>query len=145
MPGLTIADVLIPRDLVHMRANISVAEAARVMALQKIGAVLITEHDHLEGIFTERDLVHRVVAAGRDVDRTKLDEVMTPDPVSVTPATSVEEALRTMRERRLRHLPVISDGRVIGVVSSRDIMSERVKAPDELMPDRNETSAPMVH
>ena len=82
--------------------------------------------DETVGIFTERDVVDRVVAEGRDPDMTKLGQVMTPDPVLVTTDMPINEAARTMRERHLRHLPVAKDGRVVGVVSVRDFLHDDI-------------------
>ena len=126
MAHRTVSDVLIERPLVRLTATISVGEAARLMRDNYVGAVLIMDGEETVGIFTERDIVDRVVAEGRDPDETKLGQVMTPNPVLVTTDMPITDAARTMRERHLRHLPVAKDGRVVGVVSVRDFLHDDI-------------------
>ncbi len=130
----TINEVVGSQELVIMRPDLSVAEAARLMADRHIGALIVAEDGKLQGIFTERDVVDRVVARGRDVDATKLAEVMTPDPATVAPETKMMVALRTMRERSLRHLPVVDGERITGIVSIRDLLRAVI---EELSQDRD--------
>lgn len=99
----------------------SVREAAATMASRRIGAVLIVEDGHLLGIFTERDVVTRVVATGGNPDRVTLGEVMTPDPDTIGPDDSVALALERMSQAGYRHLPVVDGARLIGIVSIRDL------------------------
>ncbi len=99
----------------------SVRDAAMTMAERRIGAVLVVEDGRLVGIFTERDVVTRVVARGGDPDRTTLGEVMTPDPDTIGPDDSVAYALERMSQAGYRHLPVIDGGELIGIVSIRDL------------------------
>jgi len=125
MPTRAIADVLKDQQLVRLAPDATAAEAARAMTDHRVGAVVVTlpdAPDGLIGIFTERDLVERVVAPGRQPHETPLTEVMTHRPLEITPQTSAREALRLMKEHHLRHLPVVRDGAVIGVVSVRDFL-----------------------
>ena len=99
----------------------TVREACASMRDRRVGAVLVIEGDRrLVGIFTGRDAVSRVLAEGRDAAVTPLGQVMTPDPDTMPPGRSAIEALRLMQDGGYRHLPVIRDGRVIGVVSRGD-------------------------
>jgi CBS domain-containing protein len=91
------------------------------MAEHCCSSILICEGEHLRGIFTERDLLVRVVAAGLDPYRTKLGEVMTPNPDTIDGGAPVVEAIRRMDECSYRHLPVIENGKILGVVSMRDL------------------------
>jgi CBS domain-containing protein len=91
------------------------------MAEHACSSILICEGDKLEGIFTERDLLVRVVAAGLDPDQVKLGQVMTPDPDTIDGKEPVIEAIRRMDEFSYRHLPVVDGGKVLGVVSLRDL------------------------
>ena len=96
-------------------------EAARRMAESCRGGLLVVEDGRALGLFTERDLLERVVAAGRDPDRTRLREVMRADFETIGAGAPVAEAVRRMDEGGLRHLPVVEGDRVVGVLSSRDI------------------------
>ncbi len=91
------------------------------MAERHIGAVLVAIDGRLQGIFTERDVLTRVVAAGLDPDDTALGGVMTPNPDTVGPGDMAFEALRRMSERGYRHLPVVDDDEMVGIVSIRDL------------------------
>lgn len=119
MLSLPIGSLIEPRRLVVASLDTTVSAAAVLMEENKVGAVLIVEDGRLVGIFTERDAVYRVVAAGRDPGTTLLKDVMTPDPLTVAPEESFGYALLLMHEKGFRHAPVVVDGRPIGVVSAR--------------------------
>ncbi len=114
------------RHLVKLQPSLSVGEAARIMRERKVGAVLVTENDRLAGIFTERDVLAKVVADGRDPEGTTVGDIMTPNPFSVGPETSVHTAMRIMREKNMRHLPVVDDGTILGIVSVRDMIQASI-------------------
>lgn len=97
----------------------TVSAAALLMAVRKVGAIMVTREEKLIGIFTERDVVFRVVAQGRDVKNTRLEEVMTPKPVTIDPGRSFGLALMLMHKNGFRHMPVTEDGRPVGMVSAR--------------------------
>ena len=97
----------------------TVREAAKSMAARGVGAVLVVEDDRLLGIFTERDVVFRVVACGRDSTETRIGEVMTADPKTIAPDKSFGLAMLLMHENGFRHLPVVEKDVPIGIVSSR--------------------------
>jgi len=121
--SLRVRDVMTPEP-VSLPPSATVAEAVRVMAERNIGSVLVVGEDgRLLGIVSERDIIRRVLAAGRRPEETTLEEIMTRDPVTVDPEATVEEALRAMARIRVRHLPVVdkSTGRLVGVVSIRDV------------------------
>jgi CBS domain-containing protein len=114
-------------ELITVSAGASVSEAVRVMAERQVGAVLILSEDGLvDGIFTERDLLVRVVNQGRDPAATPLSLVMTREVRFVTPGTTLEAALSLMHLQRLRHLLVIDGPRVHGLVSMRDLARQLV-------------------
>jgi len=119
MLGIEIRALLEPHKLVAAPPHASVADAARLMQASGVGAVLVVEGERLVGIFTERDAVYRVLAAGRDPAATPLREVMTRDPITVAPDDEFGYALALMHEHGFRHAPVIEHGRPIGVVSAR--------------------------
>ena len=101
----------------------TVTDAALRMQTFNKGAVMVVEGSRLVGIFTERDALFRVVAARRDPAVTPVGDVMTRDPQTIHPDQPFVEALRMMHEGRYRHLPVVEDGRPLGMVSSRDALA----------------------
>jgi CBS domain-containing protein len=105
----------------------SVVEAAGLMLANGVGAVVVVEDGLLTGIFTEHDIVSRVIAAGSDPRAVQLREVMTPEPLSVGPESTLGHALVLMHERAIRHLPVVVDGRPIGVVCARDALDPELE------------------
>lgn len=108
-------------------------EAAELMRERRVGAVMVIEGGRLLGIVTERDMVFRLVAAGRDPAATRLGEIMTANPETLSPDDSAVDALDKMREGRYRHLPVLDDGTVVGMVSIRDLYEAvRVALEEEL-------------
>lgn len=114
-----------------------VTECARLMTTGKIGALIVMEGDRLIGIFTERDALNKVLASGLDPRSTKVSAVMTKDPYSISPTTTVGEAMKLITTRRFRHLPIVDDGKVLAVVSSGDLthwlVHEQVGEVEELV------------
>ena len=98
----------------------TVGEAVAVMAQHRVGSVLVMDGDRLMGIFTERDTV-RAISQSHDAARHEVVSWMTRDPITVGPDVDSEDALRTMLDRGFRHLPVVEDGKVVGIVSIRDL------------------------
>jgi CBS domain-containing protein len=101
--------------------EISVTECVRQMNELKIGAMLVMKGERLIGIFTERDAMTRVLGGGLDPTNTPVSEVMSPDPVCVSPSTTLEEARAMVTTKRIRHLPVVDNARVVGMISSGDL------------------------
>lgn len=98
----------------------TIAEAAGKMWKQQTGSLLVMEGEDLVGIITERDIL-KAVATGSKLNETRISEVMTKDVVTVGPQTTVREAAKVMADRWFRHLPVVDAGKVIGVISQRDL------------------------
>jgi CBS domain-containing protein len=122
MFDMPVKDVMARRAILKATPNIHVRKAARMMADKNAGAVLVIDHDRLVGICTERDIVFRVVAQGLDPATTRLVDIMTRDPQVVAPDKPFGYALLVMHERGFRHMPVVQDGKVIGMVSARSVM-----------------------
>jgi CBS domain-containing protein len=108
--------------LVKAKPETLVARAAALMTAKNVGAILVVEGERLVGIFTERDIVFRVVAHGLDPRTTRIAEVMTRDPQTVAPGRPFGYALALMHRGGFRHLPVVEDGRPVGIVSARSAM-----------------------
>jgi len=116
------------RQAIHSVApDTPVSECVRTMTAENIGALIVMDGERLTGIFTERDALNKVLAAGLDPVRTKISEVMTRDPYCIPPATTVGEAMDLVTKRRIRHLPVVENGKVLAVVSSGDLTHWLVK------------------
>ncbi len=133
-----VPDLVSNQTLASLPPNATVRDAARVMAERHIGAVLVAVDGRLQGIFTERDVLARVVAAGLDPDDTVLGGVMTPNPDTVAPSDTASDALRRMTECGYRHLPVVNDDQLIGMVSIRDLYAA---ANSELAEDLEQREA----
>lgn len=114
-------DLVRSQNPLVLRPSSTVMEAARQMRDRRVGAVLVADEEaRLVGIFTGRDAVARVLADGKDPAVTLLADVMTPEPDTMTPAHRAIDALRLMQDARCRHLPVVQDGRIVGIVSRGD-------------------------
>ena len=127
MLSLRIRDVMEHEKLITAPPYIAVSKAAELMALRKVGAVLVVEDERLVGIFTERDVVFRVIAQGRDAQDTRLADVMTPAPQTVHPDRSFGYALLVMHENGFRHLPVVEGDKLIGIVSARNALDPELE------------------
>jgi CBS domain-containing protein len=125
----TVRDILARKGatVVTVPPSMSVFEAAQLMNERQFGAVVVTSGTKLEGIFTERDLMRRVVAARRDPASTTVGEVMTSGLVTTTLRASVEECAAIMTARRLRHLPIIEGDTLAGIVSITDLLASQVE------------------
>jgi CBS domain-containing protein len=115
-------------ELISVPAGATVAEAIDVMATRDVGAVLaVTEDGLVAGIFSERDLLVRVINAGRDPKTTPVSLVMTRDVRFVSPGTTLEAALALMHVHRFRHLLVIDGPRIYGLISMRDLVYQMIR------------------
>jgi CBS domain-containing protein len=103
-------------------ADMTVASASRLMKQRRVGAILVLDKGRLAGIFTERDALFRVIAEGRSPETTTLAQVMTPNPRTIGPDRPFGHALHLMYEGEFRHVPVVENGRPIGIVSARDAL-----------------------
>ena len=117
-----VRDVMERKKLLIASPETSVRDAAKLMAKAKVSAVLVLENERLIGIFTERDAVSRVIAKDRDVQTTRLAEVMTASPKTIAPDKTFGYALLLMHENGFRHVPVVANDRVVGMVSARNAL-----------------------
>jgi CBS domain-containing protein len=126
-----ISEVMRDHYVVHLPPQATARQAAQEMAAKHVASIVVTETDgQLDGIFTERDLIERVISQGRNPDHVTIGEVMTNRPVTITPHISVRQALAEMKDNHLRHLPVVENGEVVGVVSIRDFIGDEIADMD---------------
>ncbi|MGF1631690.1 MAG: cyclic nucleotide-binding/CBS domain-containing protein [Kiloniellaceae bacterium] len=131
-----VPDIVNKQKIELLPTSTTVRDAARNMAERHIGAILVGQGRRLEGIFTERDVLTRVVARGLDPDATTLGKVMTPDPDTVNPDDMALEVLERLRASGYRHLPVVDDGQVVGIVSIRDLYAAAKRELEEDLQQR---------
>jgi len=117
-----IGEVIEGRPLFHVVPSDSVRSVARRMSDKNIGCIAVIDAGRLVGIFSERDVLTRVVAEGRNPDDTPVETVMTKEIIVADPSEGVNDALQKMRERNFRHLPVVKGGNLIGMISIRDLL-----------------------
>jgi CBS domain-containing protein len=122
-----VRNVMRLREVLMAAPETLVSAAAKLMAAQKVGAIMVVEGDQLVGIVTERDVVFRVVAQGLDARTTRLADVMTCAPCTIDPDEPFGYALLVMHEKGFRHLPVVQHGKPIGIVSSRGAMDPELE------------------
>jgi CBS domain-containing protein len=120
----SIRDVMTP-DPVTVRATSSLQDAAGAMRDANIGDVIVLQDDQICGILTDRDIVVRAVAEGREPATTKVADICSQELTTVSPTDEVEEAVRLMREKAIRRLPVVEGGKPVGIVSIGDLAVER--------------------
>jgi len=122
-----IRSVMEKKKILFAPPETTVSKAAKLMARKRVSAVMVVEDERLVGIFTERDAVFRVIAKGRDADKTRLSSVMTKAPKSVDADKSFGYALLMMNENGFRHVPVVENGKPIGIVSSRNALDPEME------------------
>lgn len=99
----------------------TVYECATKLTQLKIGALLVMDGDKIEGIVSERDILHKVVVHGNDPKKITVKDIMTTEMITVSPTTTVREAMHIVTDKRIRHLPVIENGKLIGLISIGDL------------------------
>ena len=117
-----VKDIMRREKLLKASPEAVVGKVAKLMESKSVGVVMVIAEDRLVGICTERDIVFRVVAKGLDADATRLADVMTTEPHTIAPEKPFGSALLLMHERGFRHLPVVQNGKVVGMVSSRSAL-----------------------
>ena len=113
--------------VIQVESDCIIAAAARKMRDNKVGALMVMKNDTLSGIFTERDLMSRVVAEGLDPEKVQVSEAMTSSIATVPMETPIREAANIMSQNRIRHLPVLEEGKLYGVISVGDILAWKLR------------------
>ena len=127
---MTIARLIRGRSvqLIRCTGNTSVRDAVALLANKRIGALPVFDGDDLRGIFSERDVIHQLHELGPTMLNRTVSELMSVPPITVSPDTAVLDALALMTRRRIRHLPVVQDGRMIDFISIGDLVKFRIDA-----------------
>jgi CBS domain-containing protein len=126
-----VRDILQNREFFHVGENDTVASVVRRMAEIRVGAILVLEGEQLRGVFSERDLMKRVVLEKLDPELTAVKDVMTTDIATIDETASLEEAMEAMRAHSCRHLPVMRGSRVVAFLSMRDLMKHELASKTE--------------
>ena len=119
------------RGVFSIAPEASVYSAIEQMAERGIGALVVLQDGRLAGVFSERDYTRKVILAGRSSRETEVGEIMSTDLVTVTPTDGVNHCLRVMTEHRVRHLPVVADGFVVGVLSIGDLVKQVIAEQED--------------
>jgi CBS domain-containing protein len=114
----------------HISPEATVFDAIQLMADKNIGALPVMSHGRLTGIFTERDYTRKIALAGKTSKQTLVKEIITTNVITVAPGESVEECMRLMTEHRIRHLPVVQNDEVVGIISIGDLVNWIISAQD---------------
>ena len=133
----TIRDVLAKKgsDVAKISPDTTALEAADLMNARRIGALCVVDGEKVVGVFTERDLLNRVVSAKLDPATTKVADVMTSSVITCGPNGKTEDCAAVMSHKRVRHLPVLDGNRLVGIVSTGDLMATQVAQKQALIED----------
>jgi CBS domain-containing protein len=118
----TVRDLIRNQEVSVVSKNHSILDAARLMTEKKIGAVPVVEGDRVVGIFSERDIMNRVVARNLNPEKTRVEEVMTKELIVGNPDESLDQIEKRMKQSNIRHLPIIDGSKLIGIISLRDLL-----------------------
>ncbi len=110
------------KDLVEVTPGTSVKAAAEVMASQRVSSAVVIENSKIQGIVTEKDLARKIVAKGLDPHETMVQDIMTRDLITTTPDTSLYDAMVLLNDKKIKHLPVVDNGIVVGLITAMDIL-----------------------
>lgn len=119
------------RDIISVTADASVLDAIKLMADKTVGSLLVMQGGELLGIVTERDYARKVIIKGRSSESTEVGEIMTSDVVTASMQDTVNQCMTVMTERKIRHLPVVDDGVVIGMISIGDLVQAIISDQQE--------------
>ena len=114
------ADIMVT-DVVILERDFSVKKAAEIMAQTDVSAIIVSSEGNANGIVTERDILKRIVAEGKDSEKTKIGDIMSHPLVTIRPGTDLEEAARLMYEKKIKNLPVSYENRLVGLINLQDI------------------------
>ncbi|MFH8086780.1 MAG: CBS domain-containing protein [Candidatus Aenigmatarchaeota archaeon] len=118
---MLIKDVM-NRNVIVTKPETSVREAAKIMSKYHIGSLIVLEEEKIAGIITEGDILKKVIVEGKDLDETKVRDIMTENVITITPDKTIDDAVKIMTEKRIKKLPVVDNDKLIGIITASDIM-----------------------
>jgi len=122
-----------PRNVIFISPDVSVLEALKIMAKENIGAIVVLKEDSLVGILSERDYARKVVLEGKTSASTTVSEIMTTKVITIDEQQKVDDCMNLMTEKHIRHLPVISEGKVVGLISIGDVLKQVMQQQKDLI------------
>lgn len=128
-----ILDSKIDADTYSIAPSATVWDAIKLMTDKSVGALLVTENETLVGVISERDYMRKVALMGRASQTTEVRDIMTPNPFTVAPHESMEVCMELMTEKRIRHLPVVQNGKVFAMLSIRDLLENIMEEQKHLI------------
>ncbi len=131
MPKTTVKDVMNPQVVVA-KPQATIKEAAEIMSQFRIGCLIIMENDKVLGIVTESDIIGKVVAKKKDPERITVEEIMSKNVISTTPDENLDDAADKMVENKIKRLPVIDSGKLVGIITATDLISFEPKLIETL-------------
>lgn len=131
MSTTLVRDVMNPHVIVA-RSSVTIKEAAELMAQMRIGCLIVMDDDKLLGIVTESDIIGKVVAKNKDPERILLKEIMTGNIISISPDKNLDEAADIMVENKIKRLPVVDNGKLVGIITATDMISFEPKMIETL-------------
>ncbi len=137
MQSRTIREIIATQKPLTASPHTTVSTAARLMKKHHVGAVMVVEQERLVGIFTERDAVYRVLAQSRNAATTQIGDVMTANPRTIDAAKHVDHALLMMYDGGFRHVPVVENGKPVGMISARDALGPELRQFEEELEHRD--------
>jgi CBS domain-containing protein len=124
-------------EIISVGPDATLSEALKVMAVHNVGAVLVIDKGgKIAGIFSERDFARKLMSGGRSVELTKVSEIMTSTVLYVSPDTSIPDCMTLMTEKRIRHLPVLANGKLMGVISIGDVVKALIKVQETVITEQ---------
>jgi CBS domain-containing protein len=119
------------QNIWHISPDACVYDAIEIMADKYVGALLVIAEDKLVGVVSERDYARKVILQGKSSKQTQVKEIMTSPAIFVTPEQTVQDCMRIMTDKHIRHLPVVEDGKILGVVSIGDLVKWMISAQQQ--------------
>lgn len=126
-----------PRVVFTVSSDATLYQALEIMADKNIGAILVTDKNgKLAGIFSERDFARKIIIKGRDGDKTTVGEIMTTQVLFVDPETTIDDCMTLMTEKKIRHLPVLDNGELVGIISIGDVVKAYCANQDSIIAEQ---------